>query len=232
MSNLNLAFYTCFYGSKNNPALGIPRVPSFEYKCYFYTNNEDIFNTLKLTKWIGIYDNKPISYDGIESCMDGKHIKTMPHEYPHLKHYDYLCFFDNKITNIDVEFVEKYIYKYFIEKNYALLLRKHWFINDSVWNEYDVSMLQERYRIESKKYRSYIRNQLNEGLKATGQLHCACGFLIRNMKHEKMNEINTTWYKHIQECGIQDQISFFFVKQLFIEYIYGFSEIPFLPRIK
>ena len=101
MSNLNLAFYTCFYGSKNNPALGIPRVPSFEYKCYFYTNNEDIFNTLKLTKWIGIYIDIPTNDDLIESCMVGKHIKTSPHEYKELKDYDYLCFLDSKLNHVN-----------------------------------------------------------------------------------------------------------------------------------
>jgi hypothetical protein len=28
-------------------------------------------------------------------------------------------------------------------------------------------------------------------------------------------KINEEWYKNILECGIQDQVSFFFVKQLF-----------------
>jgi hypothetical protein len=50
------------------------------------------------------------------------------------------------------------------------------------------------------------------------------------MKHEKIKEINNTWYQHIQECGIQDQISFFFVKQLFNDYIYPFTEIPFVVQ--
>lgn len=47
------------------------------------------------------------------------------------------------------------------------------------------------------------------------------------MKHEKINEINTTWYQDIQECGIQDQLLFFFVKQLF-DCIYSFVEQPFV----
>ena len=222
MEELNLAFYTYFYGSNKNISFGIPRVPSFKYKCYYYTNNETIFNNLKHTRWIGIYDNKPTNDDLIESCMAGKHVKTSPHEYPHLKDYDYLCFFDNKRTK-DVEFVENSIRKYFINQNYALLLPKHPFMDSNVWNEYNESMKQKRYIIEHKKYLSYIKNQVDAGLNENGPL-CWCAFLIRNMKHEKMIEINTTWYKHIQECGIQDQISFFFVKQLFIDYIYPFNE--------
>jgi hypothetical protein len=228
MNELSLAFYTCFYGTNNNEACKIPKLPSLKYKCYFYTNNITIFEKLKATNWIGIYDDKPTTHDIIKSCMIGKHIKVMPQEYPKLNEYDYLCFLDSKLDKVNEKFVENFINKYFIQQNYALLLRKHWFIHNNVWNEYNESMKQERYRIEAEKYKSYITNQVNAGLNEITQHHCACGFLIRNMKHEKMIEINTTWYKHIQECGIQDQISFFFVKQLFNDYIYPFTEIPFV----
>jgi hypothetical protein len=183
---------------------------------------------LKDTNWIGIYDEKPIIDDLIQSCMVGKHIKTMSHEYLELKDYDYLCYLDNKLDSVNENFVENYIHKFFIEQNYALLLRKHWFINHNVWNEYNESMYQRRYQLESEKYKNYIKNQVNSGLSEFTEQHCACGFLIKNMKHPKMIEINTMWFKHIQECGIQDQISFFFVKQLFDEFIYPFTEIPFL----
>jgi len=85
-----------------------------------------------------------------------------------------------------------------------------------------------RYTLESEQYKKYIQNQINNGLSETTAQHCQCGFLIRNMKHSKMIEINNTWYQHIQECGIQDQISFFFVKQFYNDDIYGFTEYPFL----
>lgn len=226
--NFNLAFYTYFYGSNNNPALKIPNLPSLKYKCYYYTNNKDLLEILKNTKWIGIYDDKPTNDDLIESCMVGKHIKTMPHEYSELKEYDYLCFLDSKLQQVNEIFVENYIIKFFIEQNFALLLREHHFVHNNVWNEYNQSMEQQRYILESEKYKNYINNQVKNGLSEITKHHCACGFLIRNMKHEKMIEINKTWYQHIQECGIQDQISFFFVKQLFTDYIYPFTEIPFI----
>jgi hypothetical protein len=183
---------------------------------------------LKDTNWIGIYDDIPTKDDQIESCMVGKHIKTMPHKYSTLNDYDYLCYLDNKLEKVNELFVEQMIHNYFIEQNYTLLLRTHWFVGNNVWVEYEQSMKQSRYSLECEKYKTYIQNQVNAGLNENTPYHCACGFLIRNMKHEKMVELNTTWYKHIQECGIQDQISFFFVKQLFTDYIHPFSEYPFL----
>jgi hypothetical protein len=224
----NLAFYTYFYGSDHNPSFKIPELPSLKYKCYYYTNNQSIFGMLKDTNWIGIYIDISINDDLIQSCMIGKHLKTMPQEYNELKEYDYLCFLDSKLDKVNEQFVEDFIHKYFIENNYALLLRKHWFVHDNVWNEYNESMKQKRYKMQEEQYKNYIQKQINNGLSEITENHSACGFLIRNMKHDKMIEINAEWYKHIQECGIQDQISFFFVKQLFNEYILPFTEIPFL----
>jgi hypothetical protein len=184
---------------------------------------------LKETSWIGIFQDISTTDDLIESCMLGKRIKTQPNEYDELKSYDYLCYLDSILNKVSETFVEDFIQKYFIENNYALLLRQHVFIHDSnVWNEYHESMQQERYRKQSEQYCNYIHQQVAQGLQVRTDYHCQCGFLIRNMKHEKMIDINTTWYRHIQECGIQDQISFFFVKQLFPEYIYAFKEIPFI----
>jgi len=228
MGDFSLAFYTYFYGSSNNPSCKIPDLPSLKYNCYYYTNNIDILEKLKNTNWIGIYNDISTKDDMIESCMIGKHIKTMPQEYSELKDYDYLCYLDSKLAKINETFVEEFIVKYFVEQKYALLLRKHWFICNNVWDEFNESMSQPRYLLESEKYKNYINNQVKNGLSNITENHCACGFLIRNMKHDKIIEINKTWFEHIQVCGIQDQISFFFVKQLFNDYIYPFTEIPFV----
>jgi hypothetical protein len=225
--DLNIAFYTYFYGSNNNTSYMIPEVPSLKYNCYYYTNNKSILEKINNTRWIGIYDDKPTNEDLIESCMVGKYIKSSPHEYKELKDYSYLCFLDSKLDKVNETFVEYCVITFFIENNYALLLRQHPFVGNNVWNEYNESMKQHRYILQSEQIKNYIFKQINNGLRETTEYHCASGFLIRNMKHPKMNEINTTWYKHIQECGIQCQISFFFVKQLFDGYIFPLTLIPF-----
>jgi len=225
---MKLAFYTCFYGSGSNYSFGIPPLPSTKYDCYYFTNNETIFEQLRDTKWIGIFEaNKKTTDDTIESNMVGKHVKVLPHLYRELKHYDYLCFLDSKLAKVNESFVENYIERYFVQGDYALLLRHHWFLGNNVWEEFHESMLQDRYRNFSERYMNYINKQVANGLSETTAYHCACGFLIRNMKHPLMKDLNETWYEHIEECGIQDQISFFFVKQMFDCYIHAFREEPF-----
>jgi hypothetical protein len=224
---MNLSFYTCFYGSNNNNSFNVPEIPSIKYDCYYYTNNIDILEKIKNTKWIGVFDNQTTKDDIIESNMIGKKVKALPHKYTELKEYDYACFFDNKLKKLNESFVENLIIKYFIEQNYMLLLREHWFVKNRVWNEFEESMLQSRYIIEKDKYINYINEQVSNGLNDTTEYHASCGILIRNMRHLKIEDFNETWYNHILKCGIQDQISFFFVKQLFPEYIHVFSDNPF-----
>ena len=146
--------------------------------------------------------------------MIGKYIKALPHEYQSLAKHHYLCYFDTKIPyKINVEFVEQSIKQYFVQESYALLLRHHWFIDGNV----------------KKQYIDYINEQINSGLSATTESHCATGFLIRNMRHSRIREVNEVWYNHIKHCGIQCQIAFFFVKQIFPhELILPFRQVPYI----
>ena len=225
----NLAFYTYFFGSNNNVAYKIPKLPTMKYKCYYYTNNSSLFNEILKTNWIPIFINVVFKDDMIESNLYGKHIKSCPHLYPVLNTYDYLCFLDSKSEKVNFNFVTDVIKNYLQKNNYALLIREHWDIHNNVWNEFNESMKQKRYLIQKEQILTYINKQKTNGLKEITDHHCATGFLIRNMRHHKINDINETWYSHIQECGIQCQISFFFVKQLFDAYIYSFTENPFRP---
>jgi hypothetical protein len=225
----NLAFYTCFYGTKTNPAFKIPEVPSEKYDCYYFTNNKEIYQQLKNTKWKPIFDNKPATEDIIESCMYGKYVKVMPHETELIKNYDYTCFLDSKLKKVSESFVEECIDKYFIQGDKALLLRKHEFLTDgSVIAEFNESMKQERYVKQKEQIMNYINKQIENGFNEKIPVHSQTGLLIRNMKHPKINEINSRWYSDIQKCGIQCQISFFFVRQEFDDNIVSFSENPFV----
>jgi hypothetical protein len=94
-------------------------------------------------------------------------------------------------------------------------------------SEFGLSMYQPRYYNERVRYYNYIQKQIMLGFRYKDDYHCTTGYLLRNMKHKKIIELNSTWYNHIQECGIQCQIAFFFVKQLFKNYIVPIKERPF-----
>jgi hypothetical protein len=227
MIELNLAFYTCFYGSDDNPAFVIPEVPSLKHACFYYTNNKTIFETLKNTDWIGVWDCVQATEDLIESQMASIPIRAKPSEYNELRYYDYTCFLDSKLQKMNVVFVEDLIREYFIEKDYVMLLRTHPWITGNVWEEAFASMDQPRYRSQWQMIYRYIHNQLTKGFSPITEKHCATGLLIKNMKHERALELETIWWEHAKACGTQGQISFFFVKQLFEGLIHPFPENPF-----
>ena len=213
-----LAYYTVFCGARNNAAFNIPPVPSESNDCYYYTNNPELFESLKSTKWIPRRLDIQVSDDEIESCMAAKHIKACPHMYEDLKKYKYTCFQDSKLRVIDS------LCKELIQKNmpqYSMILRQHLFLQPNIYNEFNESMKQPRYVKQKTQYEAYIQKQLQAGLSETTPQHIQCGYIVRDMTSPIIKRINETWYEHIQECGIQDQISFFFVKQLFPTSILG-----------
>jgi len=196
-----------------------------------YTNNSNMIQQLKSTNWIGIFHDVSTNDNLVESSMASKHVKACPHEFKDLKDYSYLCYLDSKV-DIDVNLIQTFILDYFIYDSYALLLPEHWFLQHDVWNEFNEAMKQPRYKLEAEKYKKYIATQVSNGLSHTTKHHCQTTLLIRNMKHPKIKELNSTWYEHIQECGIECQISFFFVKQLFSECVYSLQETKKLLNIK
>lgn len=219
----NIAFYTVFTGTDANIAFKVTQVPSENYDSYYYTNNKKLLDLLKDTKWIPMYLDIPITDDEVQSAMDSKHLKIVPSDYPELNKYDYTVYLDSKVTINSIEYIESLIDKYMPQ--YSMLVLRHEFLKGKVWDEFNESMKQPRYKREEDKYFNYINKQLSNGLSHTTPDHYTTKFIIRNMKSPVIKEINDTWYEHTKECGIECQISFFFAKQLYINDIYPIEKI-------
>jgi hypothetical protein len=211
-----ICYYTVFIGSNNNVAFKIPKLPSQYYDCYYYTNNKKLYDLLQNTKWKSKLLEIPVSDDEIKSAMDAKHLKARPDLYDDLNKYNYTVYFDSKLNlNCDSD-IENIIDTKM--KQYPMILRRHNNLKN-VWEEFDESMTQERYKKEKYKYITYINKNLEKGLSATAKNHYVTNFIIRDNKNPIVKEINKTWYEHILECGIECQISFSFIQQIYSDYI-------------
>jgi len=214
-----LVYYTCFFGDNNNIANMINDPPSNYYDCYYFTNNQLTYNSLINTNWIPIFIDIPIKDTLTENAMDAKELKACPHHFKELTKYEYTCYFDSKLIVKSNE-VEDMINNILKDSQFLYIVSKHPFLtSNNVWDEYNESFHQPRYAIEKDKYYNYIIKQLNNGLSDTSDVHYQTGFIIRKSS-EKTNEINDLWYEHIKECGIECQISFFFIQQIYKKYIY------------
>lgn len=227
-NRINLAFYTCFFGSEQNVAFVIPEISNYSYPCYFYTNNRSLYEKLQGTEWRSILVDEPLLDDAVGSSMQSKIYKACPHIFEQLKPYKYTCWIDTKLPPVDVSTVQSLIQKYLHNTPHAMLLRKHWYVQGSVWNEYNLSIeLHERYRLQQEKLKKYMDDSLADGISDKTETHMATGFIIRRSDHPTMNAINDMWYTEIQKCGTMCQISFFFVKKRYDNEILAITEYPY-----
>ena len=60
-----------------------------------------------------------------------------------------------------------------------------------------------------------MKEQESLGFPTHGERLFQCGFLLYYLQHPDCKNIQNTWMKHIQKCGIQDQISMYYVAQRF-----------------
>lgn len=232
MNRIRFAFYTCFFGSDTNDRNCIPE-PPVGYDSYYFTNNDRTYEKLSATKWIRVFVPVSVKNDATLDAMDAKHLKACPYMYKELSSYDATCYFDSALQVNAAEVVELAT-NVFTISNYSMIIARHPFISPtwlpSAQNEFNNAMLQHRYAVQRDQYEAYMAEQIESGLLETDNIHYATGFIVRmnNMEMRKLGEI---WYSHIQRCGIECQISFFFVQQMFKGHIYDIEPYSCFKRI-
>ena len=231
---MRIAYYTCFFGADNNDRNCIPEAP-MKTDCYYFTNNESTYQKLEGTYWNRIFVNIPVKNDLTLDAMDAKHLKACPYMYKELNNKDYgaTCYFDSALQ-INVAEVQELAKNVFTLSNYSVIMSRHPFLSPtwlpSVYNEYKNAMLQERYAVQQNQMEAYMTEQIESGLLETDCIHYATGFIVR--KNNKVSRLmGEVWYSHIKKCGIECQISFFFVQQMLRGHIYDIEPYSCFKRI-
>ncbi len=244
--DVNIAFVTGYVGRKLMP--NIPKKPK-GYDSYYITNHPRLYKKLQKTDWTPIFIENIIDIIALFSpqshflkmslkeikgfnkmkrkqfyALASKRLKV----YPNLflpKTYDFIIWSDNKF---DVNALDSIKTIKNWDNQTAMKLHKHPFVDDSL-EEFEEAMKQARYNDQRASYEKYLNGQVNKGLSAKGAIHYQTGYLIYNESHPKTNLIRATWQEHINMCGINCQISFHFITQLFNEcideYVYPISPI-------
>jgi hypothetical protein len=230
----SVAFVTGYIGLKASAR--IPTKPS-QYDGYFITNNKWVYYRLKLSKWTPIFIENTLdklfdnpteelietfkNIKGVDKITRqyffsraSKSLKLYPQEFIPKK-YDYLVWFDNKF-NVNIKGTIQTIKDW--PPNVSTMLHRHPFVND-IRGEFKEAMLQERYILDKKNYLDYIEENVSKGLSSEHYNHFQTGYLLYNMNHDVTKHIQKTWHEHIKRCGINCQISFNFVAQMFREFI-------------
>lgn len=214
----SLAFYTGFFGNDTNWAAMIPNVPHPSYDAWYFTNNPRIFERLAHTGWKRVWVSTPIHGDNVKDALSSKELRCCPERFPELANYDYLCWLDSKMHFTSWAAFEEMWEALRSSETLLVAATQHPTPYTSVWGEYEAAIKYEKYAREKDAYRRYIEDQLAKGMDVSKPQRICCGFRLMKMVPRR-KELGETWLQHIHMCGIEDQITWQFVHQLYEEAI-------------
>jgi hypothetical protein len=219
-NNTKLAYYTCFFGGENNYSFLIPPLPSEEYDCYYFTNNKHIYDKLQGTNFIRVFiDDIPIYNNDNKDTMSSKIYRCNPFDIDILKKYDYICWFDNKLQIFDNK-IDDLIYDLDnSEKSIVLIRHPYYEKYNSIWDEFNLSMGVEKYKKEEVSYSNYINKMIKNGYEENIKDAFLCGGINIRKNNEISKKFGLDWFNNILECGIQDQLTLYFVSQDYSKHI-------------
>lgn len=208
----NMAVYSTYCETLNNFTFCGCRYD--EYPSHFITNNPEILPIISANGWIPllIEDMEPTD-DPITSASQAKLAKAVPHRFEALNQYDYLFYTDDKYKL--QESILPGLVASLRANSSPMAMKLHPWLKPNVLFEYTESLFQKRYLDQREAIISYMSSQLMAGLNVQTERHFTTNCILRDMRHPDIVNLNETWYQHIQSCGIQCQISFFFVSQLY-----------------
>ncbi len=208
-----IAIYTCFFGNNSNWANQITNAIE-GIDCYYFTNNPTTFNHLESTKWKRVFVDIPISDDDIVSASQSKHLRCCPYEYSQLRPYQYICWIDSKLRIHSLPCMWDMVAS--LERTgKSWAFTQHPLSMTTVWDEYNEAIKYKKYAQQKNQYIDYIDSRIAMGYGEIVSKHICGGFSVRKQT-PLAKEIGEFWYSEIQDCGIEDQISFHFVHQKYV----------------
>ena len=200
--NTRLVYWTIYCGPNNGNGYTVGPKPSEVYDCYFFSNNENILEVAKQNGYKTKALPLNIENDIRKDCWQSRIYKIQSHKLKELDNYDYNCYYDSK-RNINTSLIEQFI-DYNVDKVMAIRRHPHQF---NVFEDFTVSMLQERYRKDSEIYAQMLKENCGvPGLRLRNE-HVENSVIVRK-KCMESTEINNYWYGMCEKyCGVQDQLS-------------------------
>lgn len=208
----HLAIYSTYCGTLQNLTFCARRYD--DYPAYFITNNAEVLPIAQDHGWIPLLiEGLEPSDDPIISATQAKVAKALPHRFDVLGEFDFLFYTDDKYKLS--ESVLPGLAASMRANHSPMAMKLHPWLKPNVLYEYTESLFQKRYMDQRQMMLDYITSQLNAGLKVQTDRHFTTNCILRDMRHPDIAALNETWYQHIQACGIECQVSFFFVAQMF-----------------
>ncbi len=217
-----IAFVTGYIGNEKTltarPLSGfIPKVPVPGHS-FYVTNLRSVYDNAVAAGWSArLVMVKGDMNDILDTGMVSKMLKVFPQRYIASNKYEHVVWFDNKF-DVNTEGTLSAAQSW--DSNKALLMHQHSFLcgdelDCGADEELQESMKQARYKKQEDSYVRYMSAEAKAGYPPHGTRHFQTGYLLYNLKHPDCYRIQNLWMEHILRCGIQCQISMYYVAQRF-----------------
>lgn len=217
-----LAYYTVFCGPTGHIADVVGHPPSNRHPCFYFTDNPITLARASAAGWIAIRleggggATKPVGdtvHDDVASATRAKPLKAAPHLRPELACFEYTIYIDTKRT-LDDKGAYAAI-RTLSRTGKALLVKCHPSRDRGVGIEFARAMTLPRYAVQRDRIQRYVACYASVGLDLETAGNVWTTLVVRDMRHPVCAEVSDAWMRHIELCGIECQISFYFIRQIY-----------------
>lgn len=219
-----LAIVSGAFGNNNNKSLMVH--PSYaRFDCFFVTDNCILGKRAERLGWKIVW-SYPKYNDNYEAALASKQLKTNTQAYlpssPHSHQYKFVMWVDSK-QRIEADEVVHFLSS---SDDFCVAMVPHDHLRCAL-DEFNASQDQARYRRDKERMQTFMQKQSEQGFPSTSTTrssihvyyHYLTGFVIWNLSHPKLAEIQSLWTDYISEVGIECQLSFYYVAERFRDVI-------------
>ena len=205
---------SCIFGSTFKNVYPAPE----GYDSYFFTNIRELEKEVTEKEWKYQYVNFVVSEDVAVSSFQSKFVKFFQYrkENTHLvlEKYQTCVYTDHKFF-LKAEHIDKLLNR----KKLPLLIRKTPKLKETIWDEVNDAMGQERYRRFMPKTMDYIRDKIEAGYSENVRI-CNTGLIVYDMQNIAINTLLDEVYADLVSIGTSEcQIIWALVSQQYKELI-------------
>jgi hypothetical protein len=170
----------------------------FAGKSFLFSNNRALESEAERTGWEYVYVDQELSDDYRVSSVQSKWVKflSVVDEYPEIfADKRFLVYVDHKL-----KLQKKHVVKLYSMSNPGVIIRTTPIVKTSVYDEFYMSLTQERYREFKDVTEEWICEKLQNGFREEQRV-CNTGLIAYDLKNESARALASEVYQAVVDTG-------------------------------
>jgi hypothetical protein len=165
---------------------------------FLFSNNRELQSEAERTGWSFIFVDKELSNDYRVSSVQSKWVKflSVMEEYPEIfSGKRFIVYVDHKL-----KLKKKHVDKLRRMPNPGIIIRTTPIVKNSVYDEFNMSLAQKRYREFKEVTERWISEKLRDGYREQQRV-CATGLIAYDLENHNVRKLASEAYQAVLETG-------------------------------